>query len=58
MWGRGDNLRGESEEMSADAPIFSVCISKIIQIWGGRQILAVEIQKTLCGGINADDFIE
>ena len=44
--------------MSADAPIFSVWISKIIQIWGGRQILAVEIQKTLCGGINADDFIE
>ena len=31
--------------MSDDAPIVSVKISKRIQIWGGRQIVAVKIQR-------------
>ena len=32
--------------MSDDVPIVSVKIPKIIQIWDGRQKVAVEIQKT------------
>ena len=37
----------------------SLCeFSKIIQIWGGRQNVAVEIQKTLCGDRNTENLIE
>ena len=36
----------------------SICISKRIQIWNGRQIVVVEIQKTLCGGRNTVNLIE
>ena len=41
-----DYRRGALDEMSADAPIVSVKIPKIIQIWDGRQKVAIEIQKT------------
>ena len=45
-------------KVSADAPSVSVWISKRIQIWDGRQQLAVVIQKTLCGGRNTENLIE
>ena len=44
--------------MSAEAPIFSVWISKIIQIWGGRQILALEMHKAFCGDLNTENFVD
>ena len=44
--GKVDNRQGAPAEMSADAPIFSVKIPNRIQIWDGRQKVAVEIQKT------------
>ena len=43
--------------MSANAPRISVLISKRIQIWYGRQKMAVEIQRSLCGGRNTDNLI-
>ena len=33
-------------------------ISKIIQVWYGRQKMAVWIQKTLCGGRNTENLID
>ena len=57
LWGRGDKHQGVLAEMSADAPSVSLLISKIIQIWDERKKVSVEIQKTLCGGINADNLI-
>ena len=45
-------------KISADATSISVQISKIIQNWDGRQKVAVEIQKTLFGGINIEHLIE
>ena len=53
LWDRGDNHRGVLARMrriSDVAPSVSVCIPKIIQIWYGKKKVAVEIQKTLCGG--------
>ena len=42
MWGRVDYRRGAPDEMSANVPIVSVKIPKIIQIWDGRKKVAVE----------------
>ena len=53
-----DGQRGALSEVSADVPSISVWISKRIQIWDGRQKVAVEIQKTLCGGRNTYNFIK
>ena len=41
--GRVDYQQGDPAEISVDAPIISVWISKKIQIWDGRQKVAVEI---------------
>ena len=38
---RVEDQKGASAEISADTPSVSVEISKRIQIWGGRQKLAV-----------------
>ena len=56
--GKVDNRQGALEEMSADAPSVSVWISKRIQIWDGKQKVAVKIQKTLCGGRSTENLIE
>ena len=56
--GSVDNRRGALAERSYDSPSVSVWISKIIQIWDGRQKVAVEIQKTLCEGRNKENLIE
>ena len=53
-----DDPQGALAEISADAPNISVRISKRIQIWDGRQKLAVEIQKSLCGGRKTENLIE
>ena len=52
------DLQGTSSEISADASSVSVLILKRIQIWYGRQKVAVKAQKTLCGGIHKDNLIE
>ena len=39
-------------------PSFSVRLSKRIQIWDGRQKVALEIQKSLCRGRNKDNLVE
>ena len=39
-------------------PSISLWIPNIIQIWDGRKKLAVEIQKSLCRGLKADNLIE
>ena len=44
--------------MGADAPSVFVWISNRIQIWDGRQNVAVDIQKSLCGGRNAENLID
>ena len=41
--------------MSADAPIVSVRISRIIQIWDGIKMVVVEILKAICGGRNTEN---
>ena len=41
--------------MSHDAPSDSVRISNIIQIWDGRKIGSVKIQKKIYGSINTDN---
>ena len=59
MWGvKGDYRQGASEKLSDDAPIVSVLISKIIQIWGGRQILALEMHKAFCGDLNTEKCVD
>ena len=58
MGGRVDNWWVVLEEISADAPRVSVQISNRIEISDGRQIVVVEIHKTLCGGGNTEDLIE
>ena len=45
-WGSFDDQRGAPAKISADEPIVSVNIPKIIQIWDGRQKVVVQIQKT------------
>ena len=55
--GRVDDQQGAPAQISADAPSVSVLISKRIQIWDGRQKLAVETQKTLCGDRNTYNLI-
>ena len=54
---RGGDQQGASVEMSADSTSVSVQIFDRIQIWYGRQIVTVEIQKTLCGSRNTENFI-
>ena len=44
--------------MIADGPSFSVCLSRRIQIWDGKQKVAVEIQKSLCEGRKTENLIE
>ena len=56
--GTVDEKRVFPEEISVDAPSVSVWISQIIQIWDGRQKVAVEIQKPLFGGIYTDNLIK
>ena len=58
LWFRVDDLQGYPSEISDDATSVSVLIQKIIQIRDGRQIMAVGIHKTLCGGRNAGNLIE
>ena len=52
-----DIQRGAPAEISADAPSVSVWISNIIQIWCGRQKVAVEIQKKILRVLNTDNLI-
>ena len=47
-----------STEISADAQIVSVWILKVIKIWYEIQMVEVEIQKTLCGGVNTESLID
>ena len=61
MWGRGNDQRGASTEiskMSAYAPNVSLCILKRIKIWYGRQKVAIEIQKSRLGGRKTYNLIE
>ena len=55
---RDDKRQGSLADISADAPIISVWISNIIQIWDRRRFVAVEIQKTLCGTRSIENLIE
>ena len=56
--GRFDNQQGMPSEISADAPSVYVWISKIIQIWDGRQKMAVEIQNLFFRGIKSEILIK
>ena len=47
--GRVENKQGFSAEIIVDTLIFSVQISKRIQVWSGKPKVVVEIHNPLCG---------
>ena len=58
LWSMVDYQQGVLAENIADAPSVSLLISKIIQIQYGRQIVAVVIQKLLCGDRKTYNLID
>ena len=46
----GDNQRASSAEVIVFSRSLSMRIWRIFKIWDGRQIVLVEIKKSLCGG--------
>ena len=58
LWGRVDVQGGALAKMSAFLPSVYAWIPKIIQNWGGRQKLALEIHKSLCGVRKKDNLID